>query len=396
MVGGRVIGQDGVMNDTEHDQGPDLDQSEAVQPPPEGFDPRRLRTVFGVKRSRDDRMVAGVCSGVARYLNIDPVVLRILVAAFTVVGGAGLIMYLAAWFLLPSEDAEKSVAADWFNLDENEESVRIVGFVVAAVIAVTAGTGMVGGAWDTPFPWFALVALGALYIFVIRPGQKRRTGDQVAHTFEPGSTIAQPVTKPREPWSPTLTLVTIFTSVVAAGGMALYSSQNPEASITFAAYVMAVLTVVGLGLVVGAWFGNGGALIGIGAVLAIALAISSALPGAGIGQRTYRPVDSQSVSADYRLGVGQLTVDLTDVADLARLANERIDVTNSVGRTEVVVPDGLNVEVVASITGGEIRLFDRKENGDDIMMRYPAEDPTAPTTKIVVHNTFGDIEVIKQ
>lgn len=344
-------------------------------------------------------MVAGVCSGVARYLNVDPVVLRILVAAFTIVGGAGLIMYLAAWFLLPSDDADKSVAAHWFKLDENEESVRIVGLVVAAVIAVAGGTGMVGGAWDTPLSWFALVALGALYIFVIRPRQKQRKPEESLHTFAPGSTVAKPqatVREPRDPWSPTLTLVTIFTSVAVAGTLALYATQNPEASISFAAYVMAVLVVVGLGLVVGAWFGNGGILIGIGAVLAVMLAVSSAIPTAGIGNRTYRPVDSQSVSADYRLGVGQLTVDLTDVADPARLAGERIDITNSVGRTEVIVPDGLNVEVVASITGGEIRLFNRKENGDDIMMRYPPEDPTAPTTTIVVHNTFGDIEVIRQ
>ena len=344
-------------------------------------------------------MVAGVCSGAARYLNIDPVVLRILVAAFTIVGGAGLIMYLAAWFLLPSEDATRSVAADWFNLDENEESVRIVGLVVAGVVAVASGTSMVGGAWGIPFLWFALVALGALYIFVIRPGRKRNQQDESLHTFAPGSTVAEPqlpAGKPREPWSPTLTLVTIFASIVAAGGIALYSQQFPEASITFATYVMAMLATVGLGLVVGAWFGNGGVLIGIGAVLAIVLAVSSVLPGDGIGRQTYRPLNSQSVAADYQLGLGQLTVDLTEIADPAGLAGDRIDITNSVGQTRVFVPDDLNVEVVASITGGEIRVFDQSVDGDNVDLRYPAEDPSAPTTKIVVHNTFGEIEVIKQ
>ena len=232
------------MNDTEQQQGqgPDHDESR------DGFDPRRIRTIFSVKRSRDDRMVAGVCSGAARYLNVDPVVLRILVAAFTIVGGAGLIMYLAAWLLLPSEDATRSVAAGWFNLDENEESVRIVGLVVAGVVAVASGTSMVGGAWGIPFLWFALVALVALYIFVIRPGHQRNKQDDGLHTFAPGSTVAEPqlpAGEPREPWSPTLTLVTIFASIVAAGCMALYSQQFPETSFTFATYVMTMLAVVG-------------------------------------------------------------------------------------------------------------------------------------------------------
>lgn len=383
------------MNDTEEQQGHGSDHDESR----DGFNPRRIRTVFSVKRSRDDRMVAGVCSGAASYLNVDPIVLRILVAAFTIVGGAGLIMYLAAWFFLPSEDATRSVAADWFNLNENEESVRIVGLVVAGVVAVASGTSMVGGAWGTPFLWFALVALVAVYIFVIRPGRNRNEQGESLHTFAPGATVAEPplpARNAREPWSPTLTLVTIFVSIVAAGGMALYSQQVPETSFTFATYVMAMLAVVGIGLVVGTWFGNGGVLIGIGAMLAIALAVSSVSPGAGIGAQTYRPLNSQSVAADYRHGLGQLTVDLTEIADPTGLAGERIDITNSVGLTRVLVPDDLNVEVVASITGGEIQVFDRSVNGDNVDLRYRAEDPFIPLTKVVVHNTFGGIEVIKQ
>ena len=53
-------------------------------------------------RRRDDRMVAGVCSGLADYLGADPTVLRLLaVVAVAFTGGAALLAYLAAWILVP-------------------------------------------------------------------------------------------------------------------------------------------------------------------------------------------------------------------------------------------------------------------------------------------------------
>ncbi len=55
-------------------------------------------------RSRADKMVGGVCGGMAAYFNIDATVLRLLVVAAVVFGfGTGIILYLAAWLLLPTE-----------------------------------------------------------------------------------------------------------------------------------------------------------------------------------------------------------------------------------------------------------------------------------------------------
>src|SRR5689334_20110943 len=115
MAASRQPQHDGFMNDT----------------PDDGFASQNLRTISDVHRSSDDRIVAGVCAGVARHLNIDPIIVRIAVVALTFVGLAGLILYLAAWFLLPEDDApplgkpsvpagrapKRSVAADWFRLD---------------------------------------------------------------------------------------------------------------------------------------------------------------------------------------------------------------------------------------------------------------------------------------
>jgi phage shock protein PspC (stress-responsive transcriptional regulator) len=57
--------------------------------------PRRL------ERARDDRMLGGVCAGIARHLDIDPVIVRIATVALVCAVGAGAVAYLAAWMLMP-------------------------------------------------------------------------------------------------------------------------------------------------------------------------------------------------------------------------------------------------------------------------------------------------------
>lgn len=64
------------------------------------------RPTVRLTRSRDDRMVAGVCGGAARALGIDPALVRLGLVLLTVFGaGAGAIAYVAAWILVPEEDA---------------------------------------------------------------------------------------------------------------------------------------------------------------------------------------------------------------------------------------------------------------------------------------------------
>jgi phage shock protein C len=57
-----------------------------------------------LRRSRTDRMLGGVCAGVARYLGIDPVAARVLfVLAAIITGGALLIAYPVMWAVIPAE-----------------------------------------------------------------------------------------------------------------------------------------------------------------------------------------------------------------------------------------------------------------------------------------------------
>lgn len=55
-------------------------------------------------RSRTDRMLAGVCGGLARYFNIDPTIVRILFVLLALPGGVpGPLIYLFLWILVPEE-----------------------------------------------------------------------------------------------------------------------------------------------------------------------------------------------------------------------------------------------------------------------------------------------------
>jgi phage shock protein PspC (stress-responsive transcriptional regulator) len=75
-----------------------------------------------LRRSADDRMLAGVAGGIARYLNVDVTLVRVVIAALTLLTGAGAPMYIAAWLLIPADGEEQSVAAAW--IDRRRDRVR--------------------------------------------------------------------------------------------------------------------------------------------------------------------------------------------------------------------------------------------------------------------------------
>jgi phage shock protein C len=81
---------------------------QASHAPYESAPPRTLsRPVHG-------RMLGGVAAGIARYLDVDVNIIRILFAVLTLIGGAAVPVYLAAWVLIPEDGADQSIAAGLF------------------------------------------------------------------------------------------------------------------------------------------------------------------------------------------------------------------------------------------------------------------------------------------
>ena len=75
-------------------------------PPPPPVDSSRRR----LYRPMQDRMIAGVASGLAEYLDVDVTIVRIIIAVLVVCGGAGVVLYIAGWLLMPNEGSERSIA----------------------------------------------------------------------------------------------------------------------------------------------------------------------------------------------------------------------------------------------------------------------------------------------
>ena len=56
-----------------------------------------------LRRSRTDRVIAGVCGGVGRYLGVDPVLIRVAFVVLAILGGGGILLYILGWILIPEE-----------------------------------------------------------------------------------------------------------------------------------------------------------------------------------------------------------------------------------------------------------------------------------------------------
>jgi phage shock protein PspC (stress-responsive transcriptional regulator) len=85
---------------------PEADQKSATSQEPTSQEPNIQTRPQPLFRPFQDRMLAGVAVGIARYLGVDVTIVRI-------VGGVGVPLYLAGWLLIPEEGRDQSIAADF-------------------------------------------------------------------------------------------------------------------------------------------------------------------------------------------------------------------------------------------------------------------------------------------
>lgn len=86
--------------------------TDALHSPPPAARPRVLR------RCPHRRVLAGVAAGLADYLDVDPNAVRIALVVFAFVGGLAVPLYLAAWLLIPDEEAGVSILEALFSRPE--------------------------------------------------------------------------------------------------------------------------------------------------------------------------------------------------------------------------------------------------------------------------------------
>ncbi|MGB9012848.1 MAG: LiaF domain-containing protein, partial [Aeromicrobium sp.] len=154
------------------------------------------------------------------------------------------------------------------------------------------------------------------------------------------------------------------------------------------------LAIVGAGLLISTVVGDGGPLIFLGLLLAVALGLGALLPNPRIGEQTLAPTKAADVSSTYEHGVGVLELNLTGLEDPDSLLGTTISLETGVGQTRVIVPNGLNVAIDADLVAGEIAVFDRTTNGTKTRIQTPADPGRALT--VTIDQKIGDIEVIRQ
>ncbi|MDJ0953747.1 MAG: PspC domain-containing protein, partial [Acidimicrobiia bacterium] len=98
-----------------------------------------------LERLRTDRAVAGVASGLARYLNIDVAWVRIAFVVAALFGGTGILLYLVGWIAMPEEGEKDSIVVDKTGSYENAGSWIGIGLIVLAAMIIIGNTGLIDG-----------------------------------------------------------------------------------------------------------------------------------------------------------------------------------------------------------------------------------------------------------
>lgn len=356
-----------------------------------------IRDLGRLRRTRDDRKIAGVAGGLARHLDIDPVIMRVTLVVLVFFGGAGLLIYGACWLLVPEEGSGSAHV----NLDERSRTVAL------AIVAGIAAVALIGDSWGViGFPWPLAVVAAVALVFLTRRGTSGSsptppppppTWTQPATAWAPPPPYVAPAgpVLPRNPRKrgPVLVWFTLALIVLAEGVLGIVDLAG--ASVAGPAYPALAVAITGAMLLVGAFWGRAGGLILVGLVASLALAGATAaheLDGDSVHQR---PLTAAAVQDDYRIDAGELVLDLSAVRDPAALDGRMIHLQGDVGRLEVIVPRGIDVRATGTVSGpGHVMVFGEERGGIDSVLggRYDGGDDVASLT-IEAELGIGEIEV---
>jgi phage shock protein PspC (stress-responsive transcriptional regulator) len=206
--------------------------------------------------------------------------------------------------------------------------------------------------------------------------------------------------RPAEPRSP-VPGVTVAALLIVLGGLVLierYSGWDLEPRLFFGT----ALLIVGLGLVAAALTGRRrgrGGLIALGVVLSVVVVAVATDPWPAdrpVGDRTFAPRTVADVQEIYSGGVGNLTVDLSDVPleDLDEAL--RVEVEHGVGDVDVIVPRSADVQVEVMSGLGDIDVFGESDAGPRTYQgagSAPWSDDAELEFVLDVHTGVGEVEV---
>lgn len=361
-----------------------------------------IRDVTRLMRSSTDRHIAGVAGGLARHLDIDPILVRVGFVVLTIFGGAGLFLYGALWLLLPDDRQGDNAVID---LDPRNRSLAVVAVGALAALAffgdVLGFGGEHGGFF---FPAIPILIVAGIAFVILRKREWRRqarmggsaawtgTGQAWTYAAPPAAptTFQEDVRQNPEKYrdmrawkmrgdgksgyrwvrdprkkGPLLFWIALPLIAVALGILGVVDLGGTD--VIPAAYPALALAIIASLLLLGSFWGRAGGLIFLGLLL-IPVTLATTAAGTWDGKEiTYAPTSLDAVSAhgySYREDTGRLTLDLSKVADPASLEGHVIDAGLALGEVEIIVPDGVNVRATAKVNGpGGFEIFGQDGGG---------------------------------
>ena len=370
-----------------------------LPPAPETGGPRtsaeEARDLGRIRRSTTDRKVAGVAGGLGRHLDVDPLVLLVAFVVLTFFGGACLVLYGAGWLLLPEDDGSEAM----IRLEDRTRAVLLT--VIGVVAGVSVLAELAGNAWGPFwFPW-QLVVIGVVAVVLL----SRRDRDRVAPPAAPTAAaseqtwVAPPPPPPapvvRDPRRPGPLLFWTTMALVALAEGVLVIADLAGADPADGAYPALALGIIGLALVLGSVFGRAGGLVLVGLLMVPVLLAATASEHIDTDPQREAPTSAASLDPRYRLGVGELVLDLTELQDPEELDWRLLDIQVEVGSVTVIVPDDLSVEATGTINGpGEVRLFGERRGGiDTTVMESHDGGAGSPVLRLDIEMSLGEVEV---
>jgi phage shock protein PspC (stress-responsive transcriptional regulator)/predicted membrane protein len=288
-------------------------------------------TVRRLERSRSDRMLAGVCGGLAGYFQISPVFYRVGFVVLTLLGGAGVLIYAAAALVIPEEGKPDSIAAEILR-SRRERPWPLIGLGLVAV----AGAVLLSRATLWPrgdAAWVLILVAGAVILWT----QRRSKQPELAASQTTGVAPARDRRRLGRP-----------------------------IAIAASALLVAVLVLA--------------------AVIATVFHVDVRN---GIGERIYVPAAAADVHRHYRLGIGDLRLDLSGVEFPP--GDTEVDLRVGIGRLVVTVPQDVALRVEASAQAGATRVLGRHDDGRNAGVKV-----TGTGRRLLVLNAkvgLGDVQV---
>jgi phage shock protein PspC (stress-responsive transcriptional regulator) len=250
-------------------------------------------------------MVAGVAGGLARYFDIHPVVYRVGFVVLTLLGGAGIIIYLALALVMPEEGKEDSFATAALR-NRRERPWPLIGLALLAI----AGVVLLSHAtlWPHGDAWIPLLLAGAAILWITRQGRKAPATDAAALAAEDSRRIRR-----------------VFKGLLIAFG-----------------------TLVALVLV----------------TAAIIAAVFHVHLGSGAGDRSYVVSGTQDLRKSYKLGIGDMNVDLSNVRFPAGETSVRARV--DIGKLDVIVPNDVALRIDGDAQLGQVQMLGQTADGRNV------------------------------